>query len=190
MTRDEISELLPFFVNGTLDEAERKAVADAVGEDSDLRAEVEALRALRTTMQDDPVRSPGEFGLARLMRDIDREPRAAQPSRRSGAVLWQAVAAIALALLLGQTLWTLNRTNPRLELAGEEDAVLTVAFRPGATEEQIRNLLTAAGAEIVAGPSALGFYAVVAVDGGDLAVLAAVLTADRSVVESVDHGDE
>lgn len=76
MTREEIEALLPFHVNGTLEGEEAAAVEAALAADPQLRDEVEALAAIRDTMQEDDGFSPGEIGLARLVRTIEAEAEA------------------------------------------------------------------------------------------------------------------
>lgn len=164
MTRDEISALLPFLANGTLEGTERAEVQDAVTHDPELAAELAALKAVRATMQAEDSFSPGEMGLARLMRDVDAEARAANVNRRP--LIWQIAAAILLAVVVGQTVWQIADTGPGgYQLAGDTPAPFTAAFRADVTEAELRALLLQAGVEIVSGPSALGLYALAPVEG-------------------------
>lgn len=185
--RDDLALLLPFHANGTLTEPERAEVQAWLDTDDQARAEAADLAAMRADMQAEEFRSPGEFGLARLLRDVDREQTApiAAPARRPW--LWQAVAAVALAGLIGQALLPAATTpEAGFEMAGAGGEVtfptLTVAFAPDATESALRDLLLAQGAEIVAGPSALGLYQVRA---DDLAAVQAALAAS-ALVASVE----
>ncbi len=68
--------------------------------------------------------------------------------------------------------------------AAADQVILTVAFNPQATEQAMRELLAASGAQLVAGPSALGLYSV-AVPTARAAEAAAQLRAAKDVVESV-----
>jgi anti-sigma factor RsiW len=177
-SRDELELRLPFHVNGTLSEDEAREVEAWLAQDDAARAEAEGLAAIRAGMQAEDVRSPGEFGFARLMREVGREAAAPVPASGVSSVaapaaansarrpwLWQAVAAVAVAALVGQVLidrpgapgagFELAGAPPAAEVAGP---ALVVAFAPGATEAEIRALLLDAGSEIVAGPSALGLY--------------------------------
>ena len=181
MTDERIQELLPFRANGTLDGEELAAVEAALAEDADLRGELAALEAIRQTMQAEEAQSPGDFGLARLMREVEAEGRApASVAANENVVplsrlrLWQAAAAVVLAVSIG---FSLPRTGPDTgpeavavrdaapeagggySLASGGDAAdFTVAFSPDATELDIRVLLLDARVEIVSGPSALGLY--------------------------------
>lgn len=195
-TRDEIELDLPFFVNGTLDAETRAEVEDWLARDGGLQAEAGALAAIRERMQAEDVRSPGEFGLARLMRDVDRaggRQQTAGPLYQKPWV-WQVAAAVAVAFALGQALLP-NASQPeRFEVAGAPSvmmasATLTVAFQPDATEAQIRALLLDNGAEIVGGPSALGLYQLSVTDPADADAVAEALRAAGTIVESVANAD-
>jgi len=156
--REEIEALLPFYANGTLSDPERAAVEAALAEDPALELELAALRAMRDTLQAEAPRSPGEFGLARLMRDVEREAQPARPRSH----FWQIAAAVALAAFLGQSLYLLGQRDAGYELAGEARDTISVAFAPAASEAEMRALLQSLGLEIVGGPSALGLYDVAA----------------------------
>ncbi len=207
MTSETIHELLVFHANGTLDAEERATVEAALADDPDLRAELAALLAIRETMQAEDVQSPGEFGLARLMRDVEAEGRAAPdaPEEAPSNVvsitrlrIWQVAAAVVLAaglgwnlvqMPLGPTATAPQMAEPMAETApagyslasGESDVMFTVAFAPDATEAEIRSLLVGAGLEIVSGPSALGFYGLDLLDGEDAETARAALAAAEIV---------
>lgn len=189
MTRDEIEALLPFHVNGTLQGAERAEVEAAIAADPDLAAEVAALAAVRATLRAEPVQGPGEFGLARLMREIERE--AATPVRPGVSNLWRVAAVLALTLALGQAVWTVSReAPPAVTLAGGAAEGVLVAFAPGTTEAELRALLLDLDLVIVEGPSALGFYRLVPADPeADPAAFRAALEAAPIVESLADAGD-
>lgn len=185
--RREIEALLPFYANGTLPEAERAEVEAAVAADPALDLELSALRAMRETMQGEDVQGPGEFGLARLMRDVEREGATTEraDAQRRSVRLWQVAAGLAAAAFLAQAalLWQPEDTGLRLA-GGEGAAALTVAFAPEATEAEIRALLLPLGVEIVTGPSALGLYGLRVPEGTEAESLEALRAA--AIVEAVD----
>jgi len=208
MTYQNIHELLPFRANGTLEGADLAAVDAALAEDAALRAELAALSAIRDTMQAEEVQSPADFGLARLMRDVDAEIRVATPAPAAAndnvvplmrLRIWQVAAAVVLAVGLG---FNLSQFGPgsapmnsaeapmadpagfSLASGGEAAADFTVVFAPDATEAEIRALLLNSGLEIVAGPSALGLYGLGLVDLDTSDAAFAALTAS-SIVEDV-----
>lgn len=197
MDRHEIEALLPFLANETLEGDERAEVEAAVATDPQLALELDALKAMRATLQAEEVQSPGELGLARLLRSVEGEtetdlagpavdaPVAANTNR---PIIWQAIAAALLAVVVGQVLWfnTGRDAGPGFELAGAQaDAQLSVTFVPTASEAAIRMVLLDTGFEIVSGPSALGLYGLAAADGTDVPAAVAVLEAS-GLVESVD----
>lgn len=186
-SRDEIELDLAFLVNGALG-AEAAAELEALlAEDVDLAGERDALAAIRAGMQAEDIRSPGEFGLARLMRDVGRAPAQTAPGR---VWMWQAAAAAALALLLGQALLPRGGQGGGYELAGTAaEGALAVSFVPSASEEQIRNLLVGLDLQIVAGPSALGLYRLDVSEGADLATATVALRAAVAIVESVENAE-
>ncbi|MCW1934745.1 S8 family serine peptidase [Pararhodobacter zhoushanensis] len=193
MTRspDEIALDLPFLINGTLSAADKAEIEALMAEDALLAAEHDALAAIRSEMQAEETRSPGAFGLARLMRDVGREGAATVPARApSRSWMWQAVAAVAVVGLLAQTFYQRDtgESEARYALASAAmPGTLVVSFAPDATEETIRTLLVGQDLEIVAGPSALGLYRLDVVEGGDLAAAAAALRGAPQIVESVEN---
>ena len=166
MTRDELSALLPFYVNGTLDAHERAELETALDADENLQAEVAALRAIRTTMQAEETQSPGEFGLAKLMRDdaLNQTTHFAPVQH-----FWKIAAAVLLAVVVGQTVLQTDGSgiDGSYQLAGDTVADFTIAVLPDTTEAALRALLLEAGVEIVTGPTALGLYGLAVVPGAD-----------------------
>ena len=205
LTRDDLNALLPFYANGTLEGAERAALEAALAEDAGLRAELAALRAIRETMQSETVQSPGELGLARLMRGVAAEapPETAPVAANDNVVsitrlrIWQVAAALALAVGLGFNMLPGPGSAPGIEgamspapaaeagfsLASGGSADFTVIFAPGATEAQIRDLLLQAGVEITGGPSALGLYGLALLGSGAEDTARGILAASQIVEE-------
>jgi hypothetical protein len=187
----EIEELLPFYLNGSLSGDEHARVEAALKADEGLRQQLEFLSAISGAVQSDGPASaaPGDLGLARLRREIGRQ----QP-RRSAL---RSVSALAAAFILGvgvMALW------PSLD-RGPEDAIyeqaggpvakgaLIVAFRPGATAEQISTLLLSVDGVIVDGPSAIGLYRVDLPEGADAGTVAGRLLAAGEIVESAQKAE-
>jgi hypothetical protein len=78
----------------------------------------------------------------------------------------------------------LSADAPTTTSAGQ--VLLAIAFNPQATELAIRQLLAAAGAQLVAGPSALGLYTV-AVPAASAEAAITQLRAAQGVVDSVQR---
>ncbi|CAD0186758.1 hypothetical protein RUESEDTHA_03669 [Ruegeria sp. THAF57] len=189
---DEPQDLLVFLANDTLEGEERRVLEQAVAANPELRAELAALTAARIQMQGTEVEtSPGEFGLARLMRDANANRSVTQPKATKPG-LWKIAAIAAMALLAVQATLPYLNTGPDVELAdgGPESLdtgpTLTVAFAATATEKEIRALLLELDLTIVSGPSALGLYTLAAKDEGAAARALDRLNAATGIVESVE----
>ena len=187
MTRDEIEALLPFLANGTLDGDERAEVEAALARDADLRTELATLQSIRARMQDEEVRGPGEFGLARLTREIEREAQDQRVARWQGRGLLQLAAALVLAVMVGGYFLSGDAPTGGYELAGDAPA-LTVTFAEDATEARIRAVLLDAGVVIVDGPSVLGFYGLAVLPDVDVATAEETLRA-AGIVTSIEVAD-
>ncbi len=186
--RQNIEELLPFYLNGTLDADERQLVEDALAQDEVLRDELSFLEAIRDDVRSrDTAASPGEFGLARLMRDIEREGAQTAPQRSN---VWKIAASVAIALFAAQSLYVVTQSGPDFELAGGgseslDGTILIVGFSETATEGDIRNLLLDLGLEIVGGPSAIGLYSIIVPEGVSVADTETALSS-AAIVDSVE----
>lgn len=188
MTR-EIRELLPFFANGSLGADERARVEAAIADDPQIAAEARTIEQLRQVAHRMPApQSPGEFGLARLHRTLDREQgRTAPAARRAFRI--EAVAAIAAVTALFVATATVlfqNRTLDYYQASGtapgyDAARVLTVSFDPAAPLSAVNALLAEAGLTIVDGPSAIGLYRVAAVEDGSLDEIVALLEASGAI---------
>ncbi len=76
LSREEVELLLPFYLNGTLDESEKQQVEQAFENHPALEEELNFLRELKTEVQAMPManNSPGEMGLKRLQRQLADKP--------------------------------------------------------------------------------------------------------------------
>lgn len=149
-------ELLPWYANRSLGEAERAAVEAHLRGCERCRAEVELLAALRDQVQRAPATQVDEVGLQRLLRQVRRER--GRPQRRL-ALAAAAVVIVVQSALIG---WLATREAGFEPLGGPAPAgvVLQLRFEPSATEASIRALLQAHHAVVIDGPSALGIYRV------------------------------
>ncbi|MEL6376001.1 MAG: hypothetical protein AAFQ04_02240 [Pseudomonadota bacterium] len=194
MPREEVEALLVFLANGSLEGEEREAVEAAVDADPDLQAQLQALKAMRESMQKEAeVQSPGEFGLARLLRDIEAETMTAPPAANIPAPprFWKIAAMVVFGLFIAQTAYLGLSDGSGFELAGEEESIgvgptLVVAFNPDATEAQIRALMLELDLMIIDGPSALGLYTLAATDEAARTAALSALKQRTRLIESVE----
>ncbi len=156
---DHPDELLPWYANGTLADGERRDVKAHLQTCERCRQELAWLQNLRAQVKADSARSPGEFGLHRLLRDAAAQKSAARRPRP----WWRpalAAAAVVIVIQSAVMIDLLNRPAPITPLGGPvaQGVVLQVKFAPNATAAQIRQLLQKEQAGIVSGPGALGVY--------------------------------
>ncbi len=180
MTHPEIEKLLPWYVNGTLGEGERRAVADHLCECAQCTGELRALEELQVAVRDAAQRAPepSPFLLTRALASIDAYEREKAGVRWPWLAWWTSIprlARIALVvqlagiIALGSYLVTSRDRRPYVTAASGSQAGrarIAVMFQPGASESQIREALHAVGASIVGGPSALGLYTIELPVGG------------------------
>ncbi len=187
--------LLVFLANGTLEGDEKTRVEAAVKADPQLQGELAALKAMRAEMQaQTPQATPGEFGLARLMRDIENEPNQTNvPATVTRLGFWKGAAAAVIALIAIQTAAVLYAPDQIIDLAGGgaeaavEGPTLTVTFAETATEAEIRSLLLRLDLTIVSGPSALGIYTLAAQDVSASDRALQQLRAATNIVDSAEQ---
>ncbi len=196
---DETDLLVPFAANGTATDAQRADVEARAASNASYAQDLAAARKMRDLMQArEALPSPGEFGLARLRRDIAAN-RAAAPATTAqvkSLPRWRAAtfAAMAASIVLAAALVLRapGGGEPGYELAGSGTAMdavhFQVAFDPTVSESEMRALLTELDLSIVSGPSGLGLYELRAndPDANERALLAR-LRASPNVIESVSH---
>jgi len=193
--KNDARALLAWYAAGTAAPAERAAVERLLAESPAARAELEWLRAIRRDLPGTLPIAEGDLGQARLMQRIALEragPKVVELPRRPGRPRWFAPAfALAASMLLAQAAvigYLVHERDAALTpLSGQPPAagdLLQVAFRPDATERDIRGLLASVDAELVGGPGALGVYTI-RVPAGRADAAAAALRGRTDVVESV-----
>jgi len=161
-------ELLPWFVNATLDDDEAAGIAAHLEQCARCQADAAAQAALRTIAVDDEHAESLERNWAALRSRLDG--RREQPRRALGARPWwrqglqlavgiQAAVILVLAVVLVGV--SLPRSEPYRALganASAVDANALIVFRPGASEKDMREALRGAGARIVGGPTTSDAY--------------------------------
>jgi anti-sigma factor RsiW len=155
-------ELLPWYVNGTLDAAERAAVERTLAESAEARQELALWRAVAADVVGEEIAPNAggiDMGWLRLKRQLEAAPARA-PWRR-----WQLAAAAAFVLVLGgETAYLVQQQEEIRQLSGapqglrENEWRVQVRFKPQATSDQVNTLLLDLEARVIEGPTALGVY--------------------------------
>ena len=197
MTNERFAELLPWYVNGSIDAADRSSVDSYLAEHPAARSELAWFESLQTKIQEAIPAVPASIGLARVMNRI----RADQPtfSQRIGNFLGSFAPRPALALsLLGVVviqggvivamLHTAQEDAVEMRAAHtkavEEGPLVKVNFAPDAKESDIRLLLVSVQGTLAGGPGQLGDY-YVRVPAGKEAQAAAKLKG-MAIVQAVE----
>lgn len=164
---NDIDEQLNLWANGRLPEAERRALEQKMEEDPALAREAEFAKALKDSVQSEPVTGPGEFGLARLQKSL-REAQQETPTVLPRKSFWKPVAiaasvivAVQTAMLVGPAPWENGSAVDMTPASGEtvlEGPRLQIVFEPSATMADIQTAVLSVNGSIVAGPSALGVF--------------------------------
>ncbi len=199
-------ELLPFYVNGTLSADDRTWIEHYLREHPLAANELNWLRSVQATAQQEAVPVSSEVGLDRALRRIHGERAAAAPAAMSavervrgwfarlvpqpmlkpalaGALAVIALQAVVISAMVGEREDTsLIRTSPPVGVT-EHGAFVKVNFRPTATEADIRMLLLDVQANIASGPGQLGDY-YVRVPAWQVDAVQAMLSAS-AIVEGV-----
>jgi hypothetical protein len=161
-------EMVLAYIRGDLDARQTERIARLSNERPDLAADIALIRGVRAADAADAEAhgAPGALGWARLAREIDadRSTGAGRPGHMRP--MWQLAAAAICAVGLWQFAvvpFLSGRQEGQPGYAPVSEATvdgpqLRVAFAPDATEGDIRALLQAIGAEITAGPGALGLW--------------------------------
>jgi len=163
-------ETLIAYANGTLDTEARQAIDQAVLADRTLAAELALVQGVRRLHADRVQNAaPGDFGWARLSRAIEDQnvdTKAAAPLLNRRFAGWQvaacAMVAVAAWQLFAVPLLSSNESPDMAYVPAAETVVevnrVRVIFADETTEKELRKVIRQVNGEIVAGPSAIGFY--------------------------------
>lgn len=165
---DEVQELLPWLVNGTLAPEEAEKLEAHLADCAECRAELEAERQLAAAVAAMPLDT--ESGWERMQQRLDAEPSLEAHSlsplwRRRVPLGWAVVspfaAAAAVALVFVNV--TPNRpVEPEYRALGStavtSPANLVVQFAPATRVSDMQQALTSADARLVDGPTSTGAY--------------------------------
>jgi len=187
-----LSELLPWYVNGTLTDEDREWVDRCLAGDGDARTELKWLREMQSSIAQPVSDVAPDLGLARTLQRI-RADRATLGDRiRSllGAHGFGSIVALArpiagvavVGVIVAQSvsiyLLTHHAQDDSQQIralraeAANDSRLLRVNFAPDAKEADIRLLLSAIQGSLVGGPGQLGDYYVQVPRGAENAAVA------------------
>ncbi|MEO8813228.1 MAG: zf-HC2 domain-containing protein [Caulobacteraceae bacterium] len=188
----EVRLLLPWYVGGRLDGADRARVEGHLAGCAECRADVDIERRLAVEVAALPV--VADLGWARMRGKLDARPVGF--ARRRGA-RWTipalSIAASLLLMALAGTLWR-PAAPARYHALGAARATgvgnVVVIFRPRAREADLRAALRAGDARVVDGPTAADAW-VLRVPAGERAAALGRLRGQAAVAlaEPIDSGD-
>jgi GrpB-like predicted nucleotidyltransferase (UPF0157 family) len=205
--KSRFDELLPFYVNGTLTEADRTWVEDYLREHPRANSELAWYRSLQARLRSDVPAVSSEIGLERAMQRIRSDSAQTQPARRAassslqrladwlraalpqpmlrpalvGAAAVVAVQTVAIVQLMNQRDDELSQVRAlQVGNVAEKGPYLKLNFKPDARESDIRMLLIQSNGTLAAGPGQLGDY-YVRVPTAQVAALADTLKANPIV---------
>ena len=164
---DEVQELLPWLVNGTLDPEEVQRVEAHLTECAQCRAELEAEEQLAAVVASTPLDC--ESGWESMRRQMDREvsagPVPARLWRRRIPVGWAVASPLAAAAAIALVFVNVTpkqAADPQYRALGAatsaQPANLVVQFAPATKLSDIQGLLGSVDARVVDGPTATGAY--------------------------------
>ena len=210
--KEKFDELLPFYVNETLDEADREWVDAYLRDHPKSLAELQWYRTLQETIERDAPAVPAEIGLDRVMASIRAERAPSRVAARQGPSLGERLReffssitpqpllrpalAGALAVVVVQGIVIANlatRPDESTELRAVKPTVvdpgpfLKVNFKADAREADIRMLLVQINGSLAGGPGQLGDW-YVRIPEGRIATAADKLKAS-AIVDGVARVD-
>lgn len=186
--------LLPWYVNGTLDEDERAQVEQHLIECMPCQHEAAWLRAVREQFAEQAEKddvAPKPRALHRRPARLRGTPRTSSAwHRREKALAW--LAALQAAIILGLSVVALRPQHDSyrtLSTPGSQDALLVVMFDPHAREAQMRELIRSSHARIVGGPTEAGAYVLRVPEAGSAATRKMLLGSPQvTLVEDLSSG--
>jgi len=170
-----VEELLPWFVNGTLEGEELVLVEQHLRECARCQREVDWLRELQgayvgSDMAPDAAQSfrklrrrldesRTRWRLVRRLRDLRRFWRQTQPwARRAVAAELAVILVLGTLLVSGSEPGALYRTLGAADASRPAAGSLVVVFDPHITEAELRRIVRRAGARVVDGPTGADAY--------------------------------
>jgi hypothetical protein len=185
-------ELLPWYVNGTLEGAERELVGRQVRTSLTCRKELERLRRLQKLIQrDDAEAAETDLAFERLMARIRASDAQGKARPQLGATKtawtrWAIAASLAAATVAGWAWWTATpdlrpRLYETLTAPSPADVRIRIVFAPGVSETERQQLLASHGLSVVGSPTQDGIVTLAFKEDADRAAIVAALKQDARI---------
>lgn len=171
---EEVQELLPWFVNGTLDQDELEQVEAHLAECPECRAELTAERRLAAAIESSPADTEGAW--ERMEQRLDAKAASSitpTPSllKRRVPVVWAIAGPIAASVAVAAVMLTITPrtvTEPQYRALSAAQAPaaanLIIQFQPATQVRDMQTALQSVDARLVDGPTETGAY-LLRVDG-------------------------
>jgi len=165
--RRAFEELLPFYVNGTLNFEDRQFMQDYLTKFPELQAEVKFTQALRSAVKDEATQQVSEIGWMKLLKqyqEFHKKPTFIERLKHA-CIKWglSPAFAVVLGLLIAQSaailqlgLLTSSSAYRGLSTQSEVAPHLKITINPKTDYAQLVELLRKNGCRVVAGPSETG----------------------------------
>lgn len=159
MTDEELEQLLPWYVNGTLDDAESAAVEALLERSESARQELNFLRSLSGRIAQESTPAPSELGWQRLRRQLHT------PTASAAQRWWKpGIAAAAAVIMALQVMIVVKQPEPYdAELLGSQPAtvienqwVVQVRFDEDHAWSDLMTVVQELNGSIIDGPSSIG----------------------------------
>jgi Putative zinc-finger len=197
----EVSALLPWYVNGTIAEAQRLRVAEHVRACAPCRQDLECEQGLHEAMRADlGVEYMPAASLKKLAARLDELGSAAETDAGSGRgalekggafmkLPWRGLAAASVVLTtaafgLGAVWLKSHEANYHTVTAAEtrpSEEVIRAVFVPSITLEELQSILDEAKLRIVSGPTEAGVYSLASTSSRPVSASLGILRAHASV---------
>lgn len=210
-SKQRFEELLPWFVNGTLARQDQEWMEAYLRDHPEAGTELRLTQALRTRIQDGTPTIAPDLGMDRLMHRIRSEQAMTRQAVRAPGLLERigeffggfkftpafagaAALVVVQGAVIGGLMMRLDDATESVKQAeyralnvqpgaAASTPLLRISFKPGTTEEKVRELLGSLGGSFVGGPTAFGDYLIL-VDPGKIEQLSAK-AAEQAIVANV-----
>lgn len=199
---DELRELIPLYLNGTLPQDERQKFEEALNKYPELRRELMEFSEIKDLYKEikKEVPPPSELLYKRILSSIRSEAEAVSASQKKGhieqfqnflkgffsspRVSW-GIVAVQLVIILLLVITTSKedrfRTLTSEHISRGEGIRINVVFDKESREKEIREILNSIGASIISGPLPEGLYIIELKDERDTEAVLKTLRSSRIV---------